>query len=103
MSLHFARGIVVQCQHGFHQTEWPANMKHVNADNQPDVVKQFLLSLDIQAGSIVEVDGRMMHISEHDPVLIASLQDAYENREAGRTLDDVAASIRSDMGFQGQQ
>ena len=78
-------------------------MKHVNADNQPDIVKQFLLSLDIHAGSIVEVDGRKMHISEHDPILIASLREAYDGRDAGRPLDEVAASIRNDMGFQGQQ
>ncbi|MCA9141476.1 MAG: hypothetical protein H6821_13650 [Planctomycetaceae bacterium] len=78
-------------------------MKHVNADNQPDVVKQFLLSLDVHAGSIVEVDGRKLHVSEHDPVLIASIQEAYGSRDAGRSLDEVAASIRNDMGFQGQR
>jgi hypothetical protein len=86
-----------------HPIKRQAIMKHINADNQPDVVKQFLLSLDIHAGSIVEVGGRTMHISEHDPVLIASVQEAYNNRDAGRPLVDVAASIRRDMGFQGQQ
>ena len=42
-------------------------MKYVNADSQPEAVKQFLLSLDVQAGSIVEVDGKVMHVSEHEP------------------------------------
>lgn len=66
-------------------------------------MKQFLLSLDIHAGSIVEVDGRKMHVSELDPVLMASLHEAYDSRNRGRTLDEVAASIRNDMRFQGQQ
>ena len=86
-----------------HQVERQAIMKHVNADNQPDVVKQFLLSLDVHAGSIVEVDGRKLHVSEHDPVFIASLHKAYDSRNAGRSLDEVATSIRNDMGFQGQR
>ena len=32
-----------------YQTERWTIMKHVNADNQPEVVKQFLLSLDVHA------------------------------------------------------
>lgn len=79
-------------------------MKHVNADNQPEAVKQFLLSLDLDAGgSIVEVDGKTLHVSEHDPELIASIQRGYDRRADGRPLDDVAASIRSEFGFQEQQ
>ena len=78
-------------------------MKRINADSQPDEVKQFLLSLDLHAGSIVEVGGKVLHVSEHDPQLIASIHQAYANREEGRPLDDVAASIRSEFGFQGQQ
>jgi hypothetical protein len=86
-----------------YQTERETVMQHVNADNQPKEVKQFLLSLDVHAGSVVEIDGRRMHISEYDPVLIASLQEAYDSRNAGRTLDEVAASIRNDLGFQEQK
>ena len=78
-------------------------MKHVNADNQPEAVKKFLLSLDVHTGSIVEVDGKVMHVSEHDPKLIASIQQAYDSRSEGRPLDEVAASIRSEFGFQGPQ
>ena len=77
-------------------------MQHVNADDQPEAVKQFLLSLDVHGGSIVEVDGKVMHVSEHDPRLIASIQQAYDRRGEGRSLDEVAANIRSDFGFQEQ-
>ncbi|MBC8352921.1 MAG: hypothetical protein H8E66_13075 [Planctomycetes bacterium] len=78
-------------------------MQHVNANDQPEAVKQFLLSLDVHAGSIVEIDGKVMHVSQHDPKLIASIQKAYDSRDEGRSLDEVAASIRSEFGFQGQQ
>ena len=76
-------------------------MKHINADNQPEAVKQFLLSLDVDAsGSIVEVDGKILHVSEHAPELVASIQRGYDQRADGRPLDDVAASIRTEFGFQ---
>ena len=77
--------------------------KHINADSQPEAVKQFLLSLDIRTGTIVELEGKMLHVSEHDPKLIASIQQSYNSRSEGRPLDEVAASIRSEFGFQGQQ
>ncbi len=82
-------------------------MKHVNVDDQPEVVKQFLLSLDLDAdGSIVECDGRLIRVSEpHDPEVIASIRRGYEQMEAGegRPLAEVDADIRKELGFPPRQ
>jgi hypothetical protein len=79
------------------------HMNHINANDQPDVVKQFLLSLDIDdGGSVVECDGKLIHVSQvpQDPEFLASIQRAYDRRSQGRPLDEVAADIRSEFGFQ---
>lgn len=78
-------------------------MNHINANDQPDVVKQFLLSIDVESGgTVVEIGDRVLHVSEHDPALIASIQQSYNQRASGRPLDEVAAAIRHELGSQHQ-
>ncbi len=78
-------------------------VQRINADDQPEVVRQFLLSLEIDAdGSIIEVGGRQLHISQaHDPDVIASIQRGYDEILAGkgRPLAEVDAEIREKLGF----
>ena len=78
-------------------------VQHINADDQPEVVRQFLLSLEIDAeGSIIEVGGKRLHISQsHDPEAIASIQRGYDEMVAGkgRPLAEVDAEIRESLGF----
>lgn len=78
-------------------------MKHVNVDDQPDAVKQFFLSLDLEdEGSIVECDGKLIRVSQpHDPEVIASIQRGYEQMKAGegRSLAEVDSDIRKELGF----
>ena len=78
-------------------------MKHINADTQPDSVKHFLLSLDLDGeGSIVECDGKLIRVSQpHDPESLASIQRGYDQMTAGegRPFSEVDAEIRQELGF----
>lgn len=78
-------------------------MKHITADDQPDTVKQFLLSLDIDSeGAIIECEGRRFTVTEvvsqND---IAAIRQGVAEMNAGkaRPFTDADTELRSKMGF----
>ncbi|MFT5527183.1 MAG: hypothetical protein ACI9G1_001430 [Pirellulaceae bacterium] len=82
-------------------------MKHVDANGQPEEVKQFLLSLDLgDDGSIVECNGKRIHVSQpQDTDAIADIQRGYEElmEGKGRPFEEADASIRSELRFTPRQ
>ncbi|MFT7642910.1 MAG: hypothetical protein ACI9G1_004673 [Pirellulaceae bacterium] len=78
-------------------------MKHVNADNQPEIVKEFLLSLNLDDdGSIIECGGKLIHVTQpNNAKVIADIQSGYDEMldGKGRAFGEADASIRSELGF----
>ena len=87
-------------------------VKHISVDNQPEHVKHFLLSLDLDSeGSILELDGKeLLHVSPVDPDPLdaddlASVQRGIDQMEAGegRPFAEVDSEIRDKLGFRPRQ
>lgn len=87
-------------------------MKRISVDNQPEDVKHFLLSLDIDSsGSILELDGKqLLCVSPVDSDAlnaddIASVHRGIEQMEAGegRPFSEVDSEVRQKFGFPQRQ
>lgn len=80
-------------------------VKHISVDNQPEDVKHFLLSLNLDSDrSILELDGKQLLCVS--PVAdIASIQRGIDQMEAGegRPIADVDSEIREKFGFPQRQ
>lgn len=76
-------------------------MKHIVANNQPPAVKEFLLSLDVgPEGSIIECDGRFIHVTPVEGTTqqdhLAAIQEGIDDMNAGRTMTIEESKRRTD-------
>ena len=82
-------------------------MKHLDADSQPEAVRQFLLSLNVKGeGLIVECGGRVIHVMQpSETTAVEDIQAGYEELQAGkgRPFAEADAAIRSELGFAPRQ
>ncbi len=82
-------------------------MKHINADSQPEAVRQFLLSLNVEEeGLIVECGGKVIHVTQpSDTAAVDDIQAGYNELLAGkgRPFAEADAAIRSELGFAPRQ